>query len=171
LLAPLLSGRLLVMPQWNRVASFNDIEADFFVRAHSVVWCSVATVGQNGRPTSRVLHTIWERESGAAAPTGWIATRPTSPKARDIALNPYVSLAYVQDVAHPLYAECRATWATSGEEKQHAWDLFKHAPAPLGYDPGPIFGSVDGSEFGVLRLVPWRIQLQDPDGTRRTWLR
>jgi hypothetical protein len=118
-----------------------------------------------------VLHTIWELEPGASAPTGWIATRPASPKGRDIAGNPFVSLAYVQDVVHPLYAECKASWATDLSTKERVWQLFKAAPPPLGYDPAPIFGSVDGPEFGVLRLEPWRIQLQDADGTRRTWLR
>ena len=159
------------MPQWNRVPDFSAINTDFFERVHSVVWCSAATVDAKGRPTSRMLHTIWELGRGAPAPTGWIATRPTSPKARDIAANPYVSLGYVQDVARPVYAECRASWATASPDRRHVWDLFKAAAPPLGYDPEPIFGSVDGPDFGVLRLEPWRIQLQDPDGTRRTWLR
>jgi general stress protein 26 len=159
------------MPQWNRVLSFATIEADFFARADSMVWCSLATVDGKGRPTSRVLHPMWELPPGSPAPTGWIATRPTSPKARDIAANPFVSVAYVQDIAHPLYVECAAAWADDDSARHHVWDVFQAAPAPLGYDPGPIFGPVDEPGFGVLRLGPWRIQLQDSDGTRRTWLR
>jgi len=158
------------MPQWNRVRDFAQLHDEFFERAHRMVWCNVATVDAAGRPTSRVLHAIWEPGPGGI-PTGWIATRRTSPKARDLAANPFVSLAYIADLAAPLYVECEAAWAESLDEKQHLWDLFKHAAPPLGYDPEPIFRGVTDPDFGALRLTPWRIQLGDADATRRTWLR
>ncbi len=44
------------MPQWNRVASFGDVESDFFDRAHRMVWCNVATVDTRDRLTSRLRH-------------------------------------------------------------------------------------------------------------------
>jgi hypothetical protein len=159
------------MPQWDRIQDFRAIQDEFFQRAHTVVWCDVATVDAKGRPTSRILHTIWEQWPSGDAPVGWIATRPTSPKARDLGGNPFVSLAYVQDIAKPLYVECEASWANSLHAKQHLWDLFASAAPPLGYDPVPIFGSSDATDFGALRLTPWRIQLGDSTGTRRTWLR
>jgi hypothetical protein len=158
------------MAQWHRIRDFEELREEFLARAHRVVWCSAATITAEGRPVSRILHPIWEIDS-EGLPLGWIGTRPTSPKARDLALHPYVSLAYVAEVATPLYAECEAEWADDATSKQHLWDLFANAPPPLGFDPTPIFTAPDSPEFGVLRLRPWRIQFGDVDGTRRTWLR
>ena len=140
------------MPQWDRIADFASIAPEFFQRVHSVVWCSMATVNRKGRPTSRILHAIWEPAADGGPPTGWVATRPMSPKSRDLAHNPFVSLAYIQDLSKPVYAECESSWASSPAEKQHLWQLFAEAPPPLGYDPAPIFGSVDSPDFGALRL-------------------
>jgi hypothetical protein len=35
----------------------------------------------------------------------------------------------------------------NGQEKQRIWNLFKTTPEPVGYDPEPTFGSIDG--FGA----------------------
>jgi len=64
-----------------RVETFAEIEDEFIARAHQMVWCNVATVDAEGRPHSRILHSIWE------GPTGWIATRRHSPKARELERN------------------------------------------------------------------------------------
>ena len=157
------------MPQWNRIRDIRDIEPDFIERAHRMVWASAATVDARGRPISRVLHPIWESGEGGP-PVGWIGTWRSSPKGRDIATTPFMSLGYVSEVATPAYAECHVEWADSPADKQHLWDLFTNAPPPLGFDPATIFKAVDYEDFGVLRLRPWRIQLADSDGTRRTWL-
>lgn len=149
-----------------RVRSFAEIEDDFFERAHRMVWCSVATVDLAGRPSSRVLHPIWERVEGGL-PVGWIGTWRSSPKGKHLAANPHVSLAYVSDVATPLYVECTAEWANSREAKQHVWDLFANAAPPLGFDPATIFKSVDYEDFGVLKLTPWKVQFGDMGGYRR----
>jgi general stress protein 26 len=135
------------------VAAFTEIESEFLKRVHSMVWCNVATLDSRQRPRSRILHPIWE---GA---TCWIATHRNSYKAGHIAKNPYVSLAYVADIAKPVYADCYAEWDDSAASKQHLWQLFLNAAPPLGYDPAPIFGSVDDPNFGVLKLTPWRIEL------------
>ncbi len=138
-----------------RVSSFAEIEQEFIERAHSAVWCNVATVDARGRPRSRVLHPIWE---GA---TAWITTRRTSFKSKQLARNPYVSLAYIKDPFKPVYAECRAAWEDDAAAKQRIWDLFKNTPPPLGYDPGSIWNGAEDPDFGVLRLAPWRIDLYD----------
>lgn len=138
-----------------RVNTFAEIEAEFIQRAHSAVWCNCATVDTQQRPRSRVLHPIWE---GA---TGWIATRPATPKASHLARNPYVSLAYIADPFKPVYVECRATWEEDMATKQRIWNLFKDAPPPLGYDPGLIWDSAENPDYGLLRLTPWRIKLYD----------
>jgi general stress protein 26 len=135
------------------VAAFADIESEFLQRVHTMVWCNVATIDSRNRPRSRVLHPIW------IDGTGWIATRPTSHKAKHLAANPYVSLAYVADIAKPVYADCYAEWDDSAETKQWLWEQFLNVPPPLGYDMAPIFGSVDSPGYGVLKLTPWRIEL------------
>src|SRR5262245_10655685 len=116
-----------------RVATFAEIEDEFIARAHNMVWSNVATVDAQGHPHSRILHSIWEGS------TGWIATRRTSPKARELDGHPHVSLAYIADVVRPAYANCLARWENDLALKRHVWDLFLAAPAPLGYDPAPIF--------------------------------
>lgn len=147
------------------VSSFAEIEPEFAERVQTMVWCNVATVDARGRPRSRVLHPIWE---GA---TGWIATRPYSFKAKQLARNPYVSLAYVADPVKPVYADCVATWHDDPRDKEHVWNLFRSALPPRGYDPTPIFHAVDHPDFGVLKLTPWRIQLSSglPPFTPRIW--
>jgi general stress protein 26 len=139
--------------------SFDQIADRFISRVHAAVWGNLATIDKQGHPRSRLLHSIWD------ASTGYIATRRHSPKARDIAHSPYVSLAYVADVVHPVYVDCVAGWADDEASKQHVWNLFLNAPAPLGYDPAAIFGAVDDPDFGVLRLTPLRIELGDVSGT------
>lgn len=145
------------------VAAFADIESAFLQRVHTMVWCNVATIDSCGRPRSRVLHPIW------VGAMGWIATRRSSHKAKHIATHPYVSLAYVSDVARPVYADCYAEWDDSAETKQWLWDQFLNTPPPLGYDPAPIFGSIDDPGYGVLKLTPWRIELVQFPEPPRVW--
>lgn len=139
----------------SKVATFAEIEADFIQRAHAAVWCSVATVDTRNRPRSRVLHPIWE---GA---TGWIATGRRSLKAKHLARNHFVSLAYLADPLKPVYADCRAEWQEDAATRERIWHLFKDTPPPLGYDPAPFFGSLDNPDYGVLKLTPWRIETMD----------
>jgi general stress protein 26 len=136
-----------------RVTDFAGIETEFIQRTHSIVWCSVATIDGKGRPRSRILHPIWERS------TGWIATSRNSLKAKHLARNPHVSLAYVADITKPVYVDCTAEWVDDQAVKQRVWDPYKQAPPPLGYDPAPFWGSPDSPNFGLLKLTPWRIDL------------
>ena len=149
------------------VTSFSEIEEEFIARVHTMVWCSVATQDTRNRLRSRILHPIWE---GA---TGWIGVRRQSLKAKHIAHNPYVSLAYISDIARPVYADCTAAWEDSLERKKHVWDLFGAAAPPLGYDLEAIFAGVEAPDFGLLKLTPWRIELFDAVNleNRRVWLR
>jgi uncharacterized pyridoxamine 5'-phosphate oxidase family protein len=136
-----------------QIKNFSEIEAEFIQRVHTMVWCNVATVDSQGRPRSRLLHPIWEGS------TGWIGTHRTSYKSKHLAQNPYVSLAYITDVMNPVYVDCTVEWIDDLAQKQRIWDLFKHAPSPLGYDPASTFGSPDQADFGLLKLTPWRIAL------------
>ncbi|HZR83584.1 MAG TPA: pyridoxamine 5'-phosphate oxidase family protein [Candidatus Binatia bacterium] len=133
--------------------SFEEIRAEFERRVQKIVWCTVATVDERGRPRSRVLHPIWE---GAV---GWIATGRRSRKAKDLAHTPYLSCAYWTPEHEQIYAECRAEWEDRIEEKRRLWDLFKTTPAPMGYDPGLFWKDAADPDCGFLRLTPWRIEL------------
>ena len=150
------------------VSSFSDIETEFIKRAHTAVWCAAATLDTKNRLRSRVLHPIWEGS------TGWVATGRYSLKATHLAHNPHMSLAYLADPVKPVYADCTAEWQDDMATKQRIWDLFRSAPAPLGYDPKLFFGSVDSPGFGILKLTPWRIELFDisnRDNPRQVWRR
>ena len=131
---------------------FADIAAEFEERVRRHVWCSVATVDRAGRPRSRVLHPVWE------GTTGWVTSRPDSFKAKHLAANPYLSCGYV-DAERPLYVDCAAEWVSDVATKQRAWAYIKSQPEPYGFDPAFIWPSADHESFGLLKLIPWRIQL------------
>lgn len=136
------------------VTAFADIEEDFIARVSRTIWCTVTTVDGQGRPRGRILHPIWEGS------TGWIATGRKTHKAKHIAANPYVSLAYWDPQHEQVFADCRAEWVDDPSEKQRIWDLFKSTPEPLGYDLGMFWKrGVGDPAYGLLRLTPWRIEL------------
>jgi hypothetical protein len=146
-----------------RIERLEDLIGEFVERAHAMVWCNVATIDAQGRVQSRVLHPIWD---GAV---GYIGSRSASPKMRQIAAAPWVSLAYVSDIVKPVYAECRATIVTDPAERARAWDRYKQAPPPLGFDYGTLFTSADDPAFGLIRVDPWRIKVQDAPAAIRVW--
>jgi general stress protein 26 len=136
------------------VASFSAIEDEFHRRVSRIVWCTVTTIDTAGRPRSRILHPVWEGS------TGWIATSRNSLKARHIEQHPYVSCSYWDQQHRQVYAECKASWDDRPTEKQRVWDLVKNAPPPVGYDPAMFWpAGPTSSEFGALKLEPWRIEL------------
>jgi general stress protein 26 len=148
-----------------QVSSFDEIEEEFIRRAHAAVWCSMATVDASYRLRSRIMHPFWE---GAR---GWVATRRGSLKAKHLARNPHVSLAYIADVFRPVYVDCVAEWDDSAESKRHVWEKFSSLPPPLGYDPSIIFRGIDDADYGVLRLAPWRVELFEMTGETKIWRR
>lgn len=136
------------------VASFADLEDEFASRVRRIVWCTVTTVSRSGRPRSRILHPLWE------GPTGWILTGRQSFKSTHLQHNPHVAICYWDPEQQQIYAECKAEWEEQRAEKQRVWDLFKHTPQPLGYDPAIFWpsGAADPT-FGLLKLTPLRIEL------------
>ena len=138
------------------VASFAEIEDEFMARVRRIVWCTVATVDRQGRPRTRILHPLWEGS------TSWIGTSPISLKAKHLEHNPYVSLSYWDPQQQQIYADCKAEWHNDVATKRRIWELYKSTPPPLGYDPAIIPPWKDGPDtpaFGVLKLIPWRIEL------------
>jgi hypothetical protein len=100
-----------------------------------------------------------------------VATRRGTLKARHLAHNPHVSLAYIADIAKPVYADCTAQWVDDLAERQRIWALFAAAAPPLGYDPAPIFERPDHPDFGLLKFTPWRIEVATVPVDRKVWHR
>jgi hypothetical protein len=135
--------------------------ADAFVAiAHRVVWCSLATVDRRGRPRSRVVHPIWERTGDGLV--GWLTSRPTPLRRAHLAATPFVSCSYWDPTHDVAVAECAAAWVEDPEAKAHAWEVFRSAPPPTGYDPATIWpAGPDDPGAAVIRLDPWRLKAAD----------
>ena len=69
-----------------------DVAPAFVEMAHSIVWCSAATVDAQGRPRSRILHPIWQWDGTFLV--GWVGTSPTPIKQAHLKVSPYMSLNY-----------------------------------------------------------------------------
>ena len=136
-----------------------DVAPAFVDLAHRIVWCSAASVDAQGRPRSRVLHPFWEWDGTRL--TGWIATGPTPLKRAHLAAHPYLSLNYWTSSHDTCVAECEAAWAFDDATRTRVWNLFRDAPAPVGYDPAIIPGwiSPTADSFAVLCLTPWRLRV------------
>ena len=137
------------------ISRFEDIQVEFMQRAQQAVYCNVATVDSKGRPRSRVMHLVWD---GAI---GWVITWPESHKAKQLANNPHVSIAYIAQPLKPVYVDCVAAWVNETDEKLRIWELHKTLPPPLGFDPTPHYGTIEHKYFGLLRFNPWRIELAE----------
>lgn len=145
------------------VARFDELQAEFLARISQAVYCTMATIDRQNRPRSRVLHPIWD------GPIGWVISWPQSHKARHLAHNPAVSLAYIPEHAKPVYVDGTAEWVDAVEEKQRIWELHRTIPPPLGFDPEPHYGSIQHPYYGLLRITPWRIELGNLYGEPQIW--
>ena len=145
------------------VSRFEEIQAEFMDRVQQAIYCNVATVDLKGRPRSRVMHLIWD------GPIGWVITWPESHKAKHLANNPHVSLAYISNPYKPVYVECIAQWVNDVNEQLRIWELHKSIPPPLGFDPEPGYGTIKDKYFGLLKFTPWRIELAELKAESLIW--
>jgi hypothetical protein len=132
----------------------------FVEMAHRIVWASAATVDARSRPRTRVLHPLWIWDGKRLH--GWIATEPTPQKRAQLAASPFIALNYWTPSQDTCSAECRASWAFDDATRARVWNLFEHAPAPVGFDPAIIPAWSDGPTspaFAAIRLEPWRLRL------------
>ena len=135
------------------------VQKEFIDRAHEIVWCTVATVGPDNRPRSRILHPIWELDEQL---TGWIVTRATPVKVRHLSHSPYLSCSYWEPGHEVAVADCEAEWVADVATRQRVWELYRDAPAPLGYDFWSVFPDGPAGESpALLRLTPYRLRLND----------
>jgi general stress protein 26 len=136
------------------VASFDEIAEEFHARIARIAWATVATVGADGAPRTRILHPIWEQH------IGWIATGRHSYKIRQLQREPRVSLTYWDPEQDNVHIEAVATIVDDPAVKDRIWELYAATPAPLGYDPILFWkGGKTDPAFGLLRLEPTRIEL------------
>lgn len=143
--------------------AFSEIELALHERIVQMIWCNMSTMDTHNRLRSRIVQPIWD---GAIC---WIASHRHGLKAKHIAHNPFVSLAYIGDNVRPVYIDGTAAWADDLVTKQHVWNLARTAPEPLTYDLAPLYRSADNPNFGVLKLTPWRIELGDMMGAGQVW--
>lgn len=131
----------------------------FVEMAHRTVWCTVGTVDVRNRPRTRILHPIWQWDGETL--TGWIATGPTPAKRAHLDHSPYLSCGYWSPNHDTCVAECRTEWAFDDETRTMVWDLFRHGPEPVGYDPAivPAWESPTSDSFAALRLDPWLLRV------------
>ena len=124
--------------------------------AHRIVWCNMATVDTKGRPRSRVVHPVWERQDTRI--TGWVVSRRTQLRLANLRHSAFASCSY-WDARHDVaVAECSAEWLTDLQERARVWEFLASPPAPLGWDPSSIFpGGPEDDTAGILRLSPWRL--------------
>src|SRR5262249_59628578 len=93
---------------------------------------------------------------------GWGATGQTPTKQANLEHSPYVSVNYWDPSHDHCTADCEATWKFDDETRVWIWELFKNAPAPVGYDPAIIPAWAEGPTspaFAALRLDPWRLRV------------
>ena len=145
------------------VQHFETIQPEMMRRIEEAIYCIMATVDRRGRPRTRILHLVWD------GPIGYVITDPDSLKAKHLAENPHVSLAYYKEIEKPLYIEAAVEWITDDAGMQRVWDLIKNTPPPIGFDPEPFYGDIHGEHFGVLKFTPWRIDLAELFGESMIW--
>ena len=145
------------------VKGFEEIRAEFMRRVTQDVYCTLATVDRKNRPRSRIVHPIWDDH------IGWLISWPASHKAKHLAHNPAVSLAYMAEIEKPVYVDAIAEWVDERGEKERIWKLHQTLPSPLGFDPQPHYGSLDHPYYGLLRFTPWRIELATLHGEPLVW--
>jgi hypothetical protein len=129
----------------------------FMATAQRIVYCSLATVDRRGRPRSRLVHAVWERDGDRVV--GWVGSRPTPMRRAHIRANRFVSCFYWDPAHEVAVAECEATWIEDDDGRRDAWRRLSVPPGPMGYDPLPIWpDGPTGDDFVALRLDPWRVQ-------------
>lgn len=124
------------------------------------IWCAIATL-QDGQPRVRIVHPCW------AGRVLWFATGPTSPKASQIAQNPWVDIQY--QVAPPDFVHVmvrgKAELVNDDAGKKLAWDA-------IDYDL-TAFGAKDWNDpnFCPVKITPTRVELSEMFGSsnKRLW--
>ena len=105
------------------MSTLEETAPAFVAMAHKIVWCNVATVDNQNRPRSRILHPFWEWDGTQLI--GWVGTGPTPVKRSHLAHSPHASLNYWTPDQDTCVAECQATWCFDLETRERIWNKFK----------------------------------------------
>ncbi|MCA2230052.1 pyridoxamine 5'-phosphate oxidase family protein [Nonomuraea aurantiaca] len=103
----------------NHVTSFAEIKDQFDTYIGDIVYATMTTVDQEGRPRAQVLIPVWESVDGL--PLGWLATYKTPVKAAHLAGNPHSTFSYWTPKQNAVSIDTVATWADDLETKRHVW--------------------------------------------------
>ncbi len=142
------------------MGELSQVAPELVEMAHRIVWATVATVGPDDRPRSRILHPLWQWDGTEVV--GWVGTAPTPVKRAHLEHSPFASVTYWAPTHDTCTAECRAELDLDLERREWLWQALKDAPEPVGYDPAIIpawKGGPTSDEFAVLRLDPWRLRV------------
>jgi hypothetical protein len=141
------------------MATLDVIAPAFVEMAHRIVWCVGATTDTSVKPSTRVLHPLWEWDGDTLE--GWVLTSPNSPKARHLAATPSISFTYWTSNHDTCSADCTTDWDDTVEGRAAGWDRFLNGPEPVAYDPAIIPGwdSPSSPDFGVLHLTPRHLRV------------
>ncbi len=137
-------------------AFFRDVEA----AAKKAIWCALATVAGN-EARVRMVHPTWEGD------ILWIATGPTSAKAREIQDNGAVDIQFQvapDDFVH-LLVRGTATVLTDQATKDRIWDV-------MDYDLAQFWpGGPTSADYCAVKVQPVRVELSQMFGTmnKRVW--
>jgi hypothetical protein len=137
------------------MTSLENVAPAFVDMAHQIVWATAATISPDDRPRTRILHPLWVWDGTTLV--GWIATGPTPLKKADLDHRAFVSLNYWAPNHDTCRADCVTTWHFDDATRERTWNMFKDAPAPVGYDPAiiPAWSAGPTSPaFAALELTP-----------------
>ncbi len=137
-------------------APLSDVSDDAARIAADVVWATMATVGPDGAPRTRVVHPVLRWDDGV--PHGWVTSRPTALRRRHLRASPLVSLTWWSPAQDVLTVDCRAAWVPD-EQLEHVWDAIATTPEPVGFDPAAIWPEGPGSGFAAIALHARRVRV------------
>lgn len=134
--------------------------ADVDSAARKAIWAAVATVA-DGEPRVRMVHPTWE---GSVL---WFTTSRQSPKAVQLAANPWIDVQY--QVTPPefvhLLVRGRAELLDDAATRAHVWEV-------MDYDLAEFWpAGVDDPDFVAVKIVPQRVELSEMFGmtNKRVW--
>lgn len=120
-----------------------------------VVWATIATVGPDGRPRTRIMHPVWSWDG--ERPEALVSARPTPLKVAHLAAQPHVSCHYWDPAHDTVTIEATAEWLAPGQRRD-AWARVAAVPEPVGFDPAIIWpAGPDSEDCAFLRFTAYRI--------------
>jgi general stress protein 26 len=126
----------------------------------AAVWSAWATQSKTG-PRVRMVHPTWEGD------VLWLATGPSTPKAKQMANNPVVDVQWQVSPPNFIHIMCRGTAELIMDDtiRAHAWDA-------LDYDLKDFFpGGPTDPNYVAVKVTPTRVELSEMFGSvnQRIW--